>query len=387
MAFAVCLSSTTPPTRMLIFDGVNVQPVTADSIQIFAGQRYSFVLTADQPISNYWVRAKPNIGNTEFTNGLNSAILRYAGADDTVPTTTLSNSSLLLETALHPLRNRGAPGRHYAGGADVEINVAIGFAEGKFTINGASFVPPTAPVLLQILSGARTAQELLPAENVYVLPPNKVIEVTIPGGAVGSPHPFHLHGHNFDVIRSAGSSVYNYHNPVRRDVVSTGVEGDNVTIRFTTDNPGPWLLHCHIDWHLDTGLAIVFAEDGEAVSYEKPPPRCRASAYCSLDKKDFGDRNKDALHLEKYEIQAMSFDVKMDVAFFRSFFGGNAKITPQEYDQTTAVVVAELNNPQAGAVFGVSKIKNGNRYSEYHLRSMMVVFHPSAGKASCWLSV
>ena len=30
---------------------------------------------------------------------------------------------------------------------------------------------------------------------------------------------------------------------VRRDVVSTGVAGDNVTIRFTTDNPGPWFLH------------------------------------------------------------------------------------------------------------------------------------------------
>ena len=49
--------------------------------------------------------------------------------------------------------------------------------------------------------------------------------------------------HNFDVVRSAGSSDYNYVNPVRRDVVSNGVAGDNVTIRFVTDNPGPWFLH------------------------------------------------------------------------------------------------------------------------------------------------
>ncbi len=49
--------------------------------------------------------------------------------------------------------------------------------------------------------------------------------------------------HAFDVVRSAGSGAYNYADPVRRDVVSTGVDGDNVTIRFVTDNGGPWLLH------------------------------------------------------------------------------------------------------------------------------------------------
>lgn len=34
-----------------------------------------------------------------------------------------------------------------------------------------------------------------------------------------------------------------------------------------TDNPGPWFLHCHIDWHLEAGFAIVFAEDlGDTIS-------------------------------------------------------------------------------------------------------------------------
>ena len=64
-------------------------------------------------------------------------------------------------------------------------------------------------------------------------------------------HPMHLHGHAFDVVRVAGSSDYNYANPVRRDVVSIGTASDNVTIRFTTDNSGPWFMHCHIDWHLE----------------------------------------------------------------------------------------------------------------------------------------
>jgi hypothetical protein len=52
------------------------------------------------------------------------------------------------------------------------------------------------------------------------------------------------------VVRSAGNASYNFVDPIVRDVVSIGNTGDNVTIRFVTDNPGPWFFHCHIDWHL-----------------------------------------------------------------------------------------------------------------------------------------
>jgi iron transport multicopper oxidase len=48
--------------------------------------------------------------------------------------------------------------------------------------------------MLQIMSGAQTAQDLLPAGSVYTLPSNSVIELSMPGGSTGSPHPFHLHG-------------------------------------------------------------------------------------------------------------------------------------------------------------------------------------------------
>ncbi|KAG6886979.1 hypothetical protein C0995_002592, partial [Termitomyces sp. Mi166 len=142
-------------------DGQNVQPLKVDSIQIFAGQRYSFVLEANQPISNYWP----------------------------------------------------VPGVPTLGAADVPLNLAIAFdfASNKFSVNGASFVPPTVPVLLQILSGAKTAQDLLPPGSIYTLPRNKVIE-----------SPF----------------------LVRCDVVSTGGSAsDNVTIRFIKDNSGPWIFH------------------------------------------------------------------------------------------------------------------------------------------------
>ncbi|KAL0959310.1 hypothetical protein HGRIS_014574 [Hohenbuehelia grisea] len=255
-------------------DAVNIEPYKVDSIQIFAGQRYSFVLHANQPIDNYRIRANPNLGTTGFEGGLNSAILRYHGAPRRDPTTTSKTTKALKETEMVPLEFPGAPGIPEVGKADVNINLNFNFTakpEFAFTINGETFLHPNAPVLLQIMSGAKKAGELLPKGTLYPLPANKVIEISFPGFPVGGPHPMHLHGHTFDVVRSAGSSTYNYKNPIRRDVVSGGMAGDNVTIRFITDNPGPWFLHCHIDWHLEIGLAVVFAEATDCLEYANPP--------------------------------------------------------------------------------------------------------------------
>ncbi|KAJ7254816.1 yellow laccase [Mycena rebaudengoi] len=257
-------------------DGVNHKQLTVDSIQIFAGQRYSFVLTANKKVDNYWVRAQPTLLGTNqgFVNATNSAILRYVGAPIRDPTTNSTSTQPLVETALHPLVKTPVPGARHPNGGDVNLNlvITVDFTVGRFLINNASFVPPSAPVLLQILSGAHSAQDLLPKGSIYELPPNKVIEVSIPGGSPGAPHPFHLHGHNFHVIRSAGNATYNFDDPVIRDVVNTGTATtDLTTFRFKTDNAGPWFLHCHIDWHLEIGLAIVFAEDIPGIRTQHPP--------------------------------------------------------------------------------------------------------------------
>ncbi|KAH8085465.1 laccase [Cristinia sonorae] len=259
-------------------DGVNSKPHTVDQIQIFAGQRYSFILEANQKPDNYWIRAKPNIGNNTFINGINSAILQYNTPNKTKadPTSTPPVTyNLLNETDLHPLEPLVVPGRPHIGGVPKEgqQNLVFGTNDVGFTVNNVSFSPPEVPVLLQILSKVHDPRHLLPNGSVYSLPINTDIEITMPGGLVGGPHPFHLHGHKFAVVRSAGSKSYNYKDPIWRDTVSAGTSGDNVTIRFRTDNPGPWFLHCHIDWHLEAGLAVVFAEDIPGTSHKVNPPK------------------------------------------------------------------------------------------------------------------
>ncbi|KIJ21196.1 laccase [Paxillus involutus ATCC 200175] len=261
LACAASFNFTIDGHRMTIIeaDGDEVVPVEVDSIPVLAGQRYSVVVTANQPVANYWIRSLSNQGNQTYTGGQNSAILRYAGAPDEDPTSVPGPYDLSFdEGALHPLVNPGSPGVPQIGQADVNLNIVIGFEvpPGLFLMNNVAWSNPPMPVLLQILSGSLHPSDLLPSGSVYELPQNKVVEISFPniGPTHGGPHPLHLHGHSFDVVRVAGNDTVNFANPVRRDVVSLGAPGDNVTIRFTTDNPGPWFLHCHVDWHLNQSV-------------------------------------------------------------------------------------------------------------------------------------
>jgi FtsP/CotA-like multicopper oxidase with cupredoxin domain len=63
-------------------------------------------------------------------------------------------------------------------------------------------------------------------------------------------HPIHLHGHTFRVLTRNGKP-----DPDRpwQDTVLLTVDGE-VEIAFVADNPGDWMLHCHILEHQKSGM-------------------------------------------------------------------------------------------------------------------------------------
>lgn len=46
---------------------------------------------------------------------------------------------------------------------------------------------------------------------------------------------------------------------MRRDTVLVQPNGHAV-LRFRSDNPGVWVFHCHIEWHVASGLIATFIE-------------------------------------------------------------------------------------------------------------------------------
>ena len=63
----------------------------------------------------------------------------------------------------------------------------------------------------------------------------------------------HLHGHSFRVV-----SRNDVPNPIRewRDTVLVPPR-ESVDIAFVADNPGDWMLHCHVTDHQTAGLMTV----------------------------------------------------------------------------------------------------------------------------------
>lgn len=60
-------------------------------------------------------------------------------------------------------------------------------------------------------------------------------------------------------------------NPPRRDVVLLPADGF-VVIAFKTDNPGNWLMHCHIAFHASWGLAMQILERQKDANSLFPKP-------------------------------------------------------------------------------------------------------------------
>ena len=71
-------------------------------------------------------------------------------------------------------------------------------------------------------------------------------------------HPMHLHGFSFRVLTRNGAEV-----PHRQwaDTVLMAPE-DRVEVAFVADNPGDWMLHCHVTDHQVSGLMTVLRVSG-----------------------------------------------------------------------------------------------------------------------------
>lgn len=79
-----------------------------------------------------------------------------------------------------------------------------------------------------------------------------------------------MHGHKFQIVQRSTDYTSDdpslnppvnesQVNPIRRDTVQVP-SGNGVTLRVIADNPGVWFFHCHIEWHLEAGLAVTFVE-------------------------------------------------------------------------------------------------------------------------------
>ncbi|MGH3452600.1 MAG: multicopper oxidase domain-containing protein, partial [Haloechinothrix sp.] len=75
-------------------------------------------------------------------------------------------------------------------------------------------------------------------------------------------HPIHIHGHSFTIVATDGNPVPPAAQ-LTKDTVLIG-PGERYDIALVADNPGVWMVHCHIEHHAANGMMTLLQYEGAA---------------------------------------------------------------------------------------------------------------------------
>uniref|UniRef100_A0A2K2C0Z1 Laccase n=1 Tax=Populus trichocarpa TaxID=3694 RepID=A0A2K2C0Z1_POPTR len=316
-------------------DGCYLKPFTSDYLMITPGQTMDVLFEANQPPSHYSMasRAYSSAFGAGFDNTTTTAIVEYHGIyhlpksphfSPLPPYNRTQASTDFTKQFRSPVK------AHVPQKVDTRLFFTISVnllncstdkpCAGPFgkrfaaSMNNISFVnPPSLDILQAYYYGVagvfernfprkppnefNYTAENLPANlltpsfgtEVRVLKYNASVEIILQGTNVlaADNHPIHLHGYSFYVVGwgfgnfdpSKDPSRYNLVDPPEETTVGVPHNGW-AAIRFRADNPGVWLLHCHIERHVTWGMGMVFLVKNGVSSQArilKPPrdlPRC-----------------------------------------------------------------------------------------------------------------
>merc|ERR1711977_359562 len=266
-------------------DGLYVTPQEVKVLHVSIGQRYSVMIRLDQKPDDYILRfaSFPQGDMQQIVEG--QAVVSYGGSSNMIDPMNVPSDQ---DAAVWMLRNGSAKmdsptldERLLAPFESIAPPTGTSLLTRQFTVNqtdvvtwvvdGYPYREPQTPILFGNMSDGWDANTTLK------FPLNSTIDLIlrIANDSMDTMgHPMHLHGHKFWVLGTgsgtfpynttadAPSSMINIENPPYRDTVDLPPSGW-AALRYVTDNPGAWLFHCHIQWHLVSGMALVLVEGEE----------------------------------------------------------------------------------------------------------------------------
>ncbi|KAJ3506458.1 hypothetical protein NLJ89_g6860 [Agrocybe chaxingu] len=243
--------------RIIEVDGTDVEESPIDLITITVAQRYSVLVTARNDTSANWaIHANMDVDMFDtIPPALNPNVTSSITYNASEPLTDLGfvdadayhdvNDTALVPTIVVP---------QPAVTKTIELEVSFDTMDDGTNHAMFNLVTYNSPLTPAIFSLA-----------VY----GDVVDLVVKNGDAGK-HPFHLHGHKVMIVGRAEDYtsddpalnpplVEGQANPIRRDTVQIP-SMHSATLRVVADNPGVWFFHCHIEWHLEVGLAVQLVE-------------------------------------------------------------------------------------------------------------------------------
>ncbi|KAI1360054.1 Cupredoxin [Xylaria arbuscula] len=258
-------------------DGVYHKPAVAEMIYLSAAQRCSFLLTTkNETTANYaFVASMDTTLFDTLPEDLNYNVTGWLTYNDNQP---FPEPSLVDELdpfddmTLIPYDNQtifGEPDK------TIELNVIMDNLDDGANyafFNNITYKAPKVPTLYTALSAGDLATDpsvYSSYTNAFVLERGEIVQIIVNNLDSGR-HPFHLHGHHFQALYRSEEEAGTFEDvnvteadfpttPMRRDTFVLYPDG-NIVLRFRADNPGIWLFHCHIEWHVTSGLIATMIE-------------------------------------------------------------------------------------------------------------------------------
>ncbi|KAF2157303.1 multicopper oxidase [Myriangium duriaei CBS 260.36] len=287
-------------------DFIPVTPLPNQNWILFGpGQRYDVVFTANATSGNYWFRAEVAGDCLSANNGHGRALFTYSGATVSAPadSSPAAPSNGCTELVTTPYWKQSVDQSSFESQLkDLTVDLTVA----TLGTNGQNFVywalnlsamnvdwqKPTLQYVMENNNSFPTQYDVIevPNEGVWTFWLIQTLQQTVSSTEIAAappPHPIHLHGHDFFVLGSGpgsykqGSSTLNFANPPRRDTTilpSTGW----LAVAFMANNPGAWLMHCHIAWHISEGLGVQFLEAKNQIVL---PPSGSFNSQCNNWKK------------------------------------------------------------------------------------------------------
>ena len=103
-----------------------------------------------------------------------------------------------------------------------------------------------------------------PNRNSLNVKEGERVELVI-SNKTGMSHPMHLHGHVFEVTEIDGQKITG----AKRDTILIPPKS-TIKVAFDSNNPGVWAYHCHILYHLATGMFTVLKYENADTKYWRP---------------------------------------------------------------------------------------------------------------------
>lgn len=258
--------------RIIEADGTDTQELSVDMLSVSVAQRYSVLVTARNDTSSNWA-IHANMDTTMFDkvpSALNpnvTSAITYSASSNLTDLSPVSSYTMINDSALIPTII--SPALPPTNTLELEFNFdTMNDGTNHGFINDVVYNSPLVPAIMSALSlGENATSPVAYGPYSFVYNYGDVVDLVVKNADTGQ-HPFHMHGYKMQIVNTATDYtsddpslnpplVEGQANPMRRDTV-TIAGGGSVTLRLVADNPGAWLFHCHIEWHLESGLAVQF---------------------------------------------------------------------------------------------------------------------------------